>query len=156
MPVVIIALPLVWLVLQFSFPIEIKDISAARREINNQVSIAGKMGKNESLVLIILVITILLWIFFSSHEYFGLAVIAVIGSILLFLTGTVTWKDVEKRVPWGIILLYGGAITLGIGIQRTEAGAWIANVLFDIAGDNLYLVILIMITTPTPRIMHCT
>jgi len=145
MPVVIIALPLVWLVLQFSFPIEIKDISAARREINNQVSIAGKMGKNESLVLIILVITILLWIFFSSHEYFGLAVIAVLGSILLFLTGTVTWKDVEKRVPWGIILLYGGAITLGIGIQRTEAGAWIANVLFNIAGDNLYLVILIMI-----------
>ena len=145
MPVVIIALPMVWLVLQFSFPIEIKDISAARREINNQVSIAGKMGKNESLVLIILVITILLWIFFSSHEYFGLAVIAVLGSILLFLTGTVTWKDVEKRVPWGIILLYGGAITLGIGIQRTEAGAWIANVLFNIAGDNLYLVILIMI-----------
>jgi len=145
MPVVIIALPLVWLVLQFSFPIEIKDISAARREINNQVSIAGKMGKNESLVLIILVTTILLWIFFSSHEYFGLAVIAVLGSVLLFLTGTITWKDVEKRVPWGIILLYGGAITLGIGIQRTGAGKWIAEALFNIAGDNLYLVILIMI-----------
>lgn len=145
MPVVIIALPLVWLVLQLSFPIEIKDISAARREIKNQVSIAGKMRKNEFLVLIILIITILLWIFFSSHKYFGLAVIAILGSILLFLTGTVTWRDVEKRVPWGIILLYGGAITLGIGIQRTEAGAWIADVLFNIAGDNPYLVILMMI-----------
>jgi sodium-dependent dicarboxylate transporter 2/3/5 len=75
MPVVFIALPLVWLVLQFSFPIEIKDISAARREIKNQVTLEGKMSKNESIVLAILIITILLWIFFSSHEYFGLAVI---------------------------------------------------------------------------------
>jgi len=145
MPVVIIALPLVWLVLQFSFPIKIKDISAARREIKNQVSIAGKMRKNEFLVLIILIVTILLWIFFSSHQYFGLAVIAILGSILLFLTGTITWKDVEKRVPWGIILLYGGAITLGIGIQKTGAGEWVANILFNTAGVNPYLVILIMI-----------
>jgi sodium-dependent dicarboxylate transporter 2/3/5 len=145
MPVVIIALPLVWLVLQFSFPIKLKDISAARREINNQVSIAGKMRKNEFLVLTILILTILLWIFFSSHQYFGLAVIAMLGGILLFLTGTITWKDVEKRVPWGIILLYGGAITLGIGIQKTGAGEWIANILFNTAGVNPYFVILILI-----------
>ena len=145
MPVVIIALPLVWLVLQFSFPIEIKDISAARREINNQVRIAGKMKRNEFLVLSILIITIILWILFSSHLYFGLAVIAILGSILLFLTGTINWSDVEKRVPWGIILLYGGAITLGIGIQKTGAGTWIANALFKIAGVDPYLVLLIMI-----------
>lgn len=145
MPVVIIALPLVWLVLQFSFPIEIKDISAARKEIKNQVSVTGKMKKNEFLVLIILIITILLWIFFSSYQYFGLAVISILGSILLFLTGVITWKDVEKRVPWGIILLYGGAITLGAGIQKTGAGQWIADQIFNLAGFNLYLVILVMI-----------
>jgi len=145
MPVVIIALPLVWLVLQFSFPIEIKDISAARKEIKNQVSVTGKMNKNEFLVLIILIITILLWIFFSSYQYFGLAVISILGSILLFLTGVITWKDVEKRVPWGIILLYGGAITLGAGIQKTGAGQWIADQIFNLAGFNLYLVILVMI-----------
>ena len=145
MPVVIIALPLVWLVLQFSFPIEIKNISAAKREIKNQVSIAGKISRNELKVLTILIITILLWIFFSSYHYFGLAVIAILGSILLFLTRSITWGDIEKRVPWGIILLYGGAITLGIGVQKTGAGSWIADTLFNIAGANPYLVILIMI-----------
>jgi len=95
--------------------------------------------------LIILIITILLWIFLSSHQYFGLAVIAILGSILLFLTGSITWKDIEKRVPWGIVLLYGGAITLGIGIQQTGAGTWIANILFDAVGFNPYLVILVII-----------
>jgi solute carrier family 13 (sodium-dependent dicarboxylate transporter), member 2/3/5 len=145
MPVVLIALPLVWLVLQFSFPIELKDISAARKEIKNQVTVQGKMSKNEFIVLIILSITILLWIFFSSHQYFGLAVIAILGCVLLFLTGVVNWKDIEKRVPWGIILLYGGAITLGIGIYETGAGTWIADQIFILAGVNLYIVILMMI-----------
>jgi sodium-dependent dicarboxylate transporter 2/3/5 len=145
MPIVFIALPLVWLVLQFSFPIELKDIHGAKKEITNQVNIAGKMSKNEFVVLIILIITILLWIFLSSQTYFGLAVIAILGSIMLFLTRTITWQDVENRVPWGIILLYGGAITLGFGIQKTGAGSWIAHTLFSSIGLNPYLVILVMI-----------
>lgn len=145
MPLVFIALPLVWLVLQVSFPIEIKNISAAKKEIQKQVNIAGKISKNESIVLTILIITILLWTFFSSYTYFGLAVIALLGSVLLFLTGTINWKDVERRVPWGIILLYGGAITLGFGIQETGAGRWLAHNIFYMGGNNPYLVILIII-----------
>ncbi|RKX94789.1 MAG: SLC13/DASS family transporter, partial [Spirochaetes bacterium] len=77
--------------------------------------------------------------------YYGLAVIAIFGSILLFITKSITWKDVENRVPWGIILLYGGAITLGIGMQETGAGTWIANQIFSTAGINPYAIILILI-----------
>ena len=142
MPVVFIALPLVWLVLQFSFPIEIKDVTLAKKEIDNQLAIAGKMGRSEVLVLTILVFTVLLWIFFSSFPYFGLAVIALLGGILLFLTGCISWKDVEKRVPWGIILLYGGAITLGMGMQSAGAGEWIAHLFFNTIGVSPHLVIL--------------
>ena len=142
MPVVFISLPIVWLVLQISFPIEIKNITTAKKEINNQVIKAGKISKNELIVLLILILTIFLWTFFSSPQYFGLAVISLLGSILLFLTGNITWKDVENRVPWGIILLYGGAITLGVGMQETGAGAWIVQRIFDITGGNIYLIIL--------------
>jgi len=145
MPVVFISLPLVWLILLFSFPIEIKDISEAKKEIKNQVIKAGKMSKKETIVFIILIITILLWIFLSSHQYFGLGVIAILGSILLFITRTINWNDVEKRVPWGIILLYGGAITLGIGIQKTGAGTWIVNTLFSTVGINPFIVVLVII-----------
>jgi len=152
MPIVIIAIPLVWIVLQFAFPIEIKDIAAAKKEINNQVNIAGKISKNELLVLGILVLTIFLWILFSQPEFsqefgqfYGLAVIAILGSMLLFITGSISWKDVEKRVPWGIILLYGGAITLGLGIESSGAGRWIAEGILGLAGDNIFVVILAMI-----------
>jgi sodium-dependent dicarboxylate transporter 2/3/5 len=145
MPVVIISLPLVWLVLQFTFPIELKEITDAKNEIKKQVKIAGRISNKEILVLSILILTVLMWIFLSHNVYFGLAVIAVFGAFLLFLTGCVKWKDVEKRVPWGIILLYGGAITLGIGIQTTGAGAWIADQVLLTGGQNIFIVIIVMI-----------
>jgi sodium-dependent dicarboxylate transporter 2/3/5 len=155
MPVVFISLPLVWLILQFSFPIEIKDITNAKKEINRQVAISGKIKKAEITVLAILIITILLWILLSAYPYFGLAVIAILGSVLLFFTGSISWADVEKKVPWGIILLYGGAITLGIGMQETGAGAWLAHHLFETIGANPYLVIfmLIVITVLLTNVM---
>ena len=43
MPIVIIALPVVWLILQIAFPIEITDITAARKEIANQLAITGRI-----------------------------------------------------------------------------------------------------------------
>jgi sodium-dependent dicarboxylate transporter 2/3/5 len=144
-PIVLISIPIVWLVLQLSFPIEIKSISEAKKEINNQVNIQGKISRSEIVVLFILILTIILWILFSSNTYYGLAVIAILGSFLLFITRTITWKDVEERVPWGIILLYGGAITLGIGMQQTGAGTWIANQIFTVFNINIYVLILVMI-----------
>jgi len=92
------------------------------------------MKKPELVVISIVIFTMFLWIFFSGYAFFGLAVIAILGSVLLFISGSISWKDVEQRVPWGVILLYGGAITLGIGMQKTGAGHWIATVLFN----NLY------------------
>ncbi len=145
MPIVLISLPLVWLILNFSFPIEVKNIKNAKKEIQKQVKESGKISKKEITVLSIMILTILLWIFFSHHEYFGLAVIAIFGSFLMFISGVINWKDVEKRIPWGIILMYGGAITLGMGISKTGAGIWIANQIFNTAGVNIPLVILFMI-----------
>jgi len=142
MPIVLVSLPIVWIVLQISFPLDIKTIKIAKNEINKQVSMAGKMSEYEIIVSIVLILTVFLWVFFSSPEYLGLAVIAIIGSIMLFFTKSISWKDVEERVPWGIIILYGGAITLGVGMQKTGAGAWIAHRIFEVMGNSPYLVIL--------------
>lgn len=158
MPVVIISLPIVWVILQIVFPIEINDITLAKKEIEKQVAVQGSFNKQETIVLSILIITVFLWIFFSHYTYFGLAGIALLGSTFLFITKTITWKDVEKKVPWGIILLYGGAITLGIGMQQTGAGSFIAQHLFTNLAENPYLVIfgLILFTVILTNVMSNT
>jgi solute carrier family 13 (sodium-dependent dicarboxylate transporter), member 2/3/5 len=142
MPVVFITFPLVWIILNLSFPIEVKTIENVRQEIAQQQRKTGRLSGSELTVIGIVAVTVILWIFFTYPPYFGLAVIALTGSLLLFFTKKITWRDVEERVPWGIILLYGGAITLGVGIQKTGAGAWIAYRMFESAGNQTYLVIL--------------
>ncbi len=158
MPVVIISLPIVWLILQLVFPLEINDITLAKNEIEKQVAMQGTFNMQEIIVLTILIVTIFLWVFFSHYTYFGLAGIALLGSSFLFITKTITWKDVEKKVPWGIILLYGGAITLGIGMQQTGAGSWIAHNLFTILSGNPYSIIfgLILFTIILTNVMSNT
>jgi sodium-dependent dicarboxylate transporter 2/3/5 len=144
MPVVFIALPLVWAILHAAFPLEIADISRAKNEIERQVQNMGAMNHREWTVAGIIAVTVVLWVFFSP-QYLGLAVIALIGSILLFFTGSLSWKDVEERVPWGIILLYGGAITLGVSMKETGAASWITEGVVQIVGSNPYGIILVLI-----------
>jgi solute carrier family 13 (sodium-dependent dicarboxylate transporter), member 2/3/5 len=145
-PVVLIALPLVWVILQIAYPIEIKDIGMAKQEIEQQVMVQGTISGNEIKVALILAFTILLWVLFGQYTYFGLASIALLGGMLLFLTNTVSWKDVERRIPWGIILLYGGAITLGVGMNATGAGAWLANLLLSNVYGDPYIILLAIIS----------
>ena len=42
------------------------------------------------------------------------------------------WQDIEENVNWGIILMYGGAITLGSALAATGAAEWMTNL---IVGD---------------------
>lgn len=140
MPVVFISLPVVWLILQIFFPIEVKDLRNAKKEINAQLKKLGQMGIREKTTILILSFTMFLWIFFSQE--IGVAIIAIVGAILLFVTGTITWKDVEQRLPWGIILLYGGAITLGLGMEKTGAARWITHGVLNALGAHPYVIIL--------------
>jgi len=140
MPVVFISLPVVWLILQIFFPIEVNDLSNAKKEIALQLNKIGKMGVKEITTILILCFTMFLWIFFSQD--IGVAIIAIAGAILLFVTKTISWKDIEQRLPWGIILLYGGAITLGLGMEQTGAARWIADGVLNALGENPYIIIL--------------
>jgi sodium-dependent dicarboxylate transporter 2/3/5 len=57
----------------------------------------------------------------------GLANIALSSVVVLFIFRLVRWKDIEEYVNWGIILMYGGAITLGTALERSGAAEWVAH-----------------------------
>ena len=56
-----------------------------------------------------------------------LAVIALLGSVALFATRCIGWEEAERRIYWNIVLMYGGAIALGIVIDRTGAARWLVD-----------------------------
>lgn len=124
-PVVIISLPLMIITLLFLFPPEISDLSNARDKIREEVEDLGPVTSDEKKIIGVYVVTLLLLIGFSSQ--LGVAVTIVLGSLSLFFLRVLKWEDVEERVQWGILFLYGGAIVMGSGLQETGAAVWFTS-----------------------------
>ena len=143
MPVVILSIPVIWFVLIKIFPIEVKSLKKTHLLLQREVKELGPMKSREITTIFITVLTILGWVFL--HFQLGPPVVAILGGLLLFFLRLIKWDDVEKRVPWGIILLYGGAITLGVNLYNTGAADWIALKALGLTGNNPFLVLIMLV-----------
>ncbi len=144
-PVVIPATLLVYLILIFLYKPERKDLSQLKETIEDEVKELGPLQKEEKRTIGIYGITLFLWIFFSTQV--NVSIIALLGAVLMFAFEIVSWKDVEEHVQWGIILLYGGAITLGISLQATGASEWIALRTIHVVGSEPTVALFTLVIT---------
>ena len=126
LPMVITMLAIMYWLLIFLFPAEIKDVKRARILLVNRTACIGKMKRKEWSIGILMVATIFSWICFG--EKFGLANIALASVVIAFVFKLLRWKDVEEDVNWGLILMYGGAICLGLAMGKTGATRWLVDI----------------------------
>jgi sodium-dependent dicarboxylate transporter 2/3/5 len=127
-PVVLILLLFAYIIISLFFKKEIKSIDSARDSLSKSVKQMGPVSLNEKKVGIIVIFTIAAWIFLNKQ--IDIAVIALLSAISLFVFKAVTWKDIERYINWGIILMYGGAVTLGSILADTGAMDWFAKHIF--------------------------
>ena len=59
------------------------------------------------------------------------------------------WATVQQKVPWGILLLFGGGFALAAGFAKTGLDQWIGNQLTGVASLPVWLVILSICLTVT-------
>ncbi len=143
-PIVFISLPIVWWIMVRIFPPEFKDMKGVKQAIEKQVDKEKELGPKAKIAFAVLIFTIVMWVLLSNE--IGLAVIGIIGAVLLFFTRTLTWEDVESKVPWGVILLYGGAITLGVNLTKTGAAEWLASQILQHSNSEPMIIIFLLIT----------
>jgi sodium-dependent dicarboxylate transporter 2/3/5 len=67
----------------------------------------------------------------TISDKIGLGITALIGVLLLLVAGVVRWEDLNNNVSWGTILIYGGAISLGIMMKRTGVSEWLSLSLLE-------------------------
>ena len=41
--------------------------------------------------------------------------------------GVIAWKDIQSRVPWGTVIVFGVGISLGTALLQTKAGEWLGQ-----------------------------
>ncbi len=113
----------------------------------------------QNLSLIILVATILGMIF---EEQIGISLFVTgwIGALLLVVTGVLTETQAVKSIDMKTILLFVGTLALAQALQKSGAGAIIADTVIGLLGDNaspfLLLVAIILLSATLTNFMSNT
>jgi len=124
-PMLLLEIPIASGLLWMTFKPEQRILDSAVRKLKFKVTKAGKMTGNQMMAIGIFVFVFLGWIFLSS--YLGLGIIALIGVFLYLSFGLIEWQDINRNTNWGVILLFGAAISLGIQMKETGAAEWVAT-----------------------------
>ena len=149
-----------WLYLtKIAFKFKNEEFSAGKEEILRQINKLGRFSNEEIKVLIVFTLTALGWIFRGSIEtIFPMiddTIIAIFFAVTLFIIPTknhksnttlLVWNDTVK-LPWGILILFGGGMAIASAFGKSGLALWIADLLQNLNDVSLFLIILIIVTS---------
>ncbi|TVR66484.1 MAG: SLC13/DASS family transporter [Gemmatimonadales bacterium] len=161
LPVTFILLPITWLLLtRVLFPVGDGDEGAEAGEASQQSLGAlrtelGSITTPEIRVAAIFALTALAWIFRPLLNTWipGLSDAGIAIAATLILCGLpagggrqgplLDWEW-ARGIPWGILLLFGGGLSLAGAITRTGLAVWIGEALTVVAGIPFVLLLLVV------------
>ena len=156
LPFALVTMVFCWFLLtNIIFPVGKVKMPLGRESIKDELQKLGKMSQEEKAVAIVFVLMAFSWItrsFFLSHFIPGIndTVIAIAASSLMFIIPAksdgkplLTWAEAEK-LPWGVIILFGGGLSIAAAFQSSELAKWIGAQLTAVEALPLFLIILIV------------
>ncbi len=161
LPTALIMLVLGWLILtRMVFPMGVDALPGAADAIGEELRSLPPISRAEKWVSGVFLLTALLWI---TRPFLQQAVpalsglsdagIAITSGLCLFAI-PVSLKDREfllnwdwaKRLPWGVLLLFGGGLSLASQVSSSGLAAWIGGAMTMFSGFHLILTIVLLVT----------
>ena len=140
-PVSFVMLPIAWLLLtRFLYPCDIPANEAVKNHLHELREELGPMSTPERRIAIIFVCLIASWMFRRPISgWLGIsgvsdAGIVMTAAMLLFMLPSgdakqprlMTWEDVT-RLPWGVLILFGGGLSLAAGVSNSGLALWLGE-----------------------------
>jgi len=158
-PISVVLLVICWIYLtRFAFKFKQKEFPGGSQEIKKQLKDLGKISYEEKTVFLVFLLTAFAWItrsFFIKRLIPGIddTIIAVFFAVFLFILPSkkkgvkiMTWEDTIK-LPWGIVLLFGGGMALALGFESSGLAVWIGGQMTSLGSLPLILLLLILIAS---------
>ena len=153
-PLSVTMLIITWYYLtHFAFPGEIDYLPGGKETVEREIAELGKMSRQEKIVLFVFGLVATLWITrgfikIDAFKYVTDSTIAMAGALLLFIIPAnlkekeflLDWKTACK-IPWDILILFGGGFALAKGFTDSGLTQVIASQLGVLQGSNLLLII---------------
>ncbi len=125
-------------ILEIAFPIDVPNVTQAREALAERRRELGRFGPRQRAVLIILLLTVAAWAFFGVKY---LAPVALASAAVLMSTGLARWSEVERHVPWDLLIMEAGALALCSALEATGASVWAGHIAFSNIGHEPILII---------------
>jgi sodium-dependent dicarboxylate transporter 2/3/5 len=139
-PLAAVMLVSAWIILtKYVFPISFITSNDTKEHLHRMLDDLGPLSKDELKISVIFGLTALAWIFRKGLDNFELlsgltdAGIAIISAILLFMIPSSNNKDdllnwdSSNKLPWGLLILFGGGLSIAAQINSTGLGVWIGE-----------------------------
>ena len=173
-PFTLVFLPITWvLVTRVLFRADIGEIAGGRQHFDEEYRKLGPLTRGEKIVLAVFSITAFLWIFnpllrgwavagvkpLAGLSDAGIAMLAAMALFVIPVDGTtgtraMNW-DTAKKLPWGVLMLFGGGLTLASAIEANGVSKFLGNASRGLAGLHP-LLLLLAITTMTVFLSELT
>jgi len=162
-PAVIVMVPLAWFVLtKWAYPFDLEGSPVARTMIREELTKMGPMTLPEKRLALLFALIAASWVLrvpiqknFEIFLWLNDAMIAVGGAVLMFMvpsgckkeknTMLLDWNTANS-IPWGVLLLFGGGLSLAAAVKTTGLGIWLGTALAGLGALPMILIILSLVT----------
>ncbi len=141
LPSIALLLPACWAILVYwAYPLPREPLAGQADAIAGELRDLGPLGAGGRTVMAVVGCTAFLWVTrpLLQSAFPGLPLndtsVALFGALLLFVL-PVDWRrgifaldgDWAKELPWGVVMLFGGGLSLASGIKSSGLAAWIGS-----------------------------
>jgi anion transporter len=113
----------------------------------------------QNMSLIVMILTVLAMVF-EKQIGIKLHVIGVVGALVLVVTGVMSEKEAYKSIDMSTIFLFGGTLPMATALDKTGAGAFLANSVVGMLGSDpnpiIMLIVLFIISATLTNFMSNT
>lgn len=161
-PIMCLLLPLAWLLLtRLIFTFNLPHNKSIVKTVDSELESMGPISTPEKRTAIVFSLIALAWVIRPGLQKLpGLAelsdtTIAIAGAISLFLipsgdklkrnTQLLDWAT-AMSIPWGVLLLFGGGLSLAAMISSSGLAIWLGSVLSVLTNFHIFILILSIVT----------
>ncbi|MGR3807054.1 solute carrier family 13 (sodium-dependent dicarboxylate transporter), member 2/3/5 [Pasteurella testudinis DSM 23072] len=116
------------------------------------------LHKKQYVALAIFVVIALCWVFSGQlnpllSSLFGLeknmasfdSIVALVAAVAICISRVAAWDDIQKNTDWGVLMLFGGGLTLSAVLRDSGASKVLADQVVDIIqGGHFYIIGLVV------------
>lgn len=136
---------LIWFYLSIAFKPSKASIPGLRQKVAKLSRSLGPISKNEIFVLLCVALVVGLTAmqsFVPALRVIDRSALMLVSTLLFFIFGVLKVQDLEE-MPWNIILLFSGAMSIGFCLWKTGAAEWMAvNFLTTLQGAHWWVFVM--------------